>query len=92
MKSTIISALVELMAVFLKFLSVDRIREFADWLLDKVEDHIADSKTQIDDKLLLPLITQLREALNIPDNDEAATPQVSGRESQSDDDAVPVTA
>ena len=75
MKSTIIAALVELMSVFLRFLSVEKIRDFADFILDKVEDKIRDTSTTIDDKLVLPLVARVREACSIPDNDPEETDQ-----------------
>lgn len=71
MKNSIIAAIVELIGVFLRFLSVEKIREFADYILDKIEAKIADTDTAIDDKLVLPLIGRVREVCNI--QDDAAT-------------------
>ena len=69
MKTLLIKALGELITYALGFLTVDKIREFADLVLDKVEDWVADSETDLDDKTILPLIDKVRVALNIPDND-----------------------
>ena len=40
-----------------------------DAMLDKVEDLVAESGTPIDDLLVMPLITLIRETFNIPDDD-----------------------
>lgn len=53
----------------LSVLTPDLIKKFADMVLDFVENQIAASETDVDDKIVLPLLNLLREALNIPDDD-----------------------
>lgn len=48
---------------------VDKLKELADAVIDKAEDYIAESETELDDTYLLPAIAALREAFNIPDED-----------------------
>lgn len=50
---------------------VEAVKGWIDGLIDIIEDKIEASENQIDDQAL-PLIRNIREALNIPDNDEAA--------------------
>ncbi len=66
MQSYLISALVNALLVTL---NEDLIKRVVDQLLDGVEDVVADSTTQTDDALLLPLVARIRSALNVPDND-----------------------
>lgn len=58
-----------LIQVLLGMLTPDVIKRVADSLLDIVEDAIANSDTDIDDKIALPLIQAIRAAFDIPDND-----------------------
>lgn len=53
----------------LSILNPDLMIAAVDNLLDFLEEKIADSETEIDDKLVLPIITMIREAFNIPDED-----------------------
>ena len=58
-----------IMQIVEQLLSPENIIKYGDKLFDFVEDAVASSETTIDDKMVLPLITALRQALNIPDND-----------------------
>ena len=62
--------LTNLMNVFLSMLTPDLIKQFLDVVLDFAEDYVEGSKSTVDDRLLLPLLTQIRVTLDIPDNDE----------------------
>lgn len=60
---------VMLVQTMLTFLNEDMIKSGIDALLDVCEDAIEKSETKVDDKILLPIIEQVRNTLNIPDND-----------------------
>ena len=51
-------------------LNKDLVKKFVDGGLDKIEDAIAASETQVDDTIVLPLINHIRNIFDIPDNDE----------------------
>jgi hypothetical protein len=53
-------------AVF-KYLTEDRLKKYADKLLDAAEEAIQDSGTKLDDAILLPAITLARKAFDVPD-------------------------
>jgi len=70
----------DLLGVLLKVLPADigaqlvavaiaKMKELADWLLDRAEEYIAESDTTLDDRFLIPAIERVRDAFNIPDND-----------------------
>ena len=59
--------LANLIALLLRALSPALIRKLIDKMLDQVEEFIADTGTQTDDEILLPLIKMIREAIGIPD-------------------------
>lgn len=48
----------------------DRFKQVGDVVLDAIEKWVAASETKWDDKLLLPVLVALREAADIPDEDE----------------------
>jgi len=50
-----------------ELMSPENIQKYGDRLFDFVEDAVRDSKTTIDDTLVLPLLETLRKSLNIPD-------------------------
>lgn len=66
MKSQLISMLIQMLVTTL---NPELIKKFADMALDFVEDQVLGSKSTVDDRLVLPLCTQIRTAFNIPDND-----------------------
>ena len=61
--------LTNLVKVVLGLLTPETMREFADTVLDWIEDHVEDSDAEWDDKVVLPLCNTVRTAFNIPDND-----------------------
>ena len=71
MKNTI---LIKCMQVLLSMVSPQLIKECIDSMLDNLETRILESKTQVDDLLVLPVIRQIRVALDIPDDDDIKTP------------------
>ncbi len=46
-----------------------QVRSLLDKAFDTVEEKVKDSKTHWDDVLVLPMITALRKALDVPDDD-----------------------
>lgn len=66
MKSKLLVWLIEmLMGMF----SPKLLKDFADMVLDFVEDAVTKSETDIDDKIVLPLCNMIRTAFDIPDDD-----------------------
>ena len=66
MKTKILMMLINLI---LSSLKPEHIKSFADMILDFVEDRVLGSASTVDDKLILPVIAQIRAAFNIPDDD-----------------------
>ena len=50
-----------------ELLSEDNVQVTGDKLFDLFEELVAKSETTIDDAIVLPIIAQMRKALNIPD-------------------------
>ena len=50
-------------------LSPETLKKFADKVLDFVEDHVASTETELDDKIVLPICRAIRNAFGIEDND-----------------------
>lgn len=65
-------AIQSLMTALMTQLNPELIRRFVDAGLDAIEDTVAASENTIDDQLVLPLIKQVRVALDLPDNDTPA--------------------
>lgn len=66
MKAALLKALVDaLLIIFNEKL----MKEFADFVLDFVEEKVLGTASTIDDKLVLPICEAIRKAFNIPDND-----------------------
>lgn len=63
-------AIQSLMTALMTQLNPEMIRRFIDAGLDAIEDTVENTENTIDDQLALPLIKQVRTALNLPDNDE----------------------
>jgi len=59
-----------LLAILNRIITRDRLMQLLDGILDYLEQVAAETPTEIDDRLL----QILREALNIPDNDEPEAP------------------
>jgi hypothetical protein len=68
-KTMKVKIITELMSMLLKLLKPEMLLGVADKVLDMVEDKVEESSTDIDDKIILPLIEKIREAFNIPDED-----------------------
>lgn len=66
MKSDIVTKLLEALLVVL---NPEMIKAFLDAGLDAIEEAIKKSPTKWDDMFVLPVCTQIRRALNIPDED-----------------------
>ena len=66
-----------LITTLMTFFSEELMKDFADRLLDFVEDKVLGSASTLDDRLVLPLCEKIRSTFNIPDNDipaEVETP------------------
>ena len=61
--------LVMTIGLFMKTLTPEVLRKFADMVLDFAEEHVVGSASTVDDTLVLPVLEILRSAFNIPDND-----------------------
>ena len=59
----------QIVSTLLGLLNKEDFNKVADALLDKLEEKIEGSNTQLDDAIALPLIKKARDLLNIPDND-----------------------
>ena len=66
MKAKLIGSLIN---VFLLLLSPDLLKLFVDTVLDFIEDYVAGTKSEIDDKVVLPLCDMIRKTFDIPDHD-----------------------
>jgi len=62
--------LMQLISIFVSFVSEDILKMFADGVLDIIEDYAERSESKWDDKILLPMCGKVREVFDIPDNDE----------------------
>ena len=62
------TAMPMLVDLIIKNYGGDVMREALDDLIDKLENKIASTPTKVDDAVILPLLTMLRETLNIPDD------------------------
>jgi hypothetical protein len=62
-----------IVSALLKILTPDLIKKLAqklgDTILDFAEDHVLGTASTVDDAIVLPVCKQLREGLNIPDED-----------------------
>lgn len=58
-------------SILFQFLTADMLRQFADMVLDFIENTVAKSETKVDDQIMLPLCDLIRSSFNVPDNDEA---------------------
>lgn len=70
MKKWKLDLLLVLLGKLLGQLKPEMLTEAVDKVLDFFETKIADSETETDDKLLLPIIATIRAAFNIPDGDD----------------------
>ena len=58
-----------LLGQLIGFLNPDLLKGLADRVIDYIEDAIADSETDLDDKFAGPIIKMIRTSFDIPDND-----------------------
>lgn len=66
MKAFLLARLIDVM---LSFLTPEMMKQFADTVLDFIEDHVAGTETKVDDRVILPLAKMFRVTFGIPDND-----------------------
>ncbi len=64
MKTKILMFLIQ---TLLNQLTPELLKAFADKLLDFVEDFVVGTKSDIDDKLVLPICDMIRKTFDIPD-------------------------
>ena len=67
MKQYLLEMLLKMVMMVLK---PEAITALIDKILDFVEDAVAKSETTMDDVIVLPMCKIIREALNVPDNDD----------------------
>ncbi len=58
-----------------KMLTKENIQIYGDKVFDLIEEFVADSKTTIDDTLVLPAIVKLRVLMDIPDFPDDIDPE-----------------
>ena len=58
-----------LITTLIGMLTPELMKTFADMVLDFAEEYVVGSKSEVDDKIVLPLCSAIRAAFNIPDND-----------------------
>lgn len=69
MSNLFIQLIKSLVAAVTEMLNPEQVKAVIDKAFDYVEDRVADSSTQWDDVIVLPILRALRNALNVPDND-----------------------
>ena len=67
MKQYLLEMLLKMVMMVLKPAAITAL---IDKILDFVEDAVAKSETTMDDVIVLPMCKVIREALNVPDNDD----------------------
>jgi Na+-transporting methylmalonyl-CoA/oxaloacetate decarboxylase beta subunit len=68
--STLLKLLIPiLMQIVESLLTPENLKLYGDKLFDLIEDFVANSETEWDDKTILPIIKLFRIGLDIPDND-----------------------
>ena len=56
-------------SLFMSVLTPDLLKGFIDTILDFIEDKVAGTASDVDDRLVLPLVQMIRAAFDVPDND-----------------------
>lgn len=69
MSNLLLQLVKSLVAAMTTLLSAEQVKGILDRAFDAVEEKVKDSSTHWDDVIVLPMITALRTALDIPDND-----------------------
>lgn len=57
-----------LMMILEQIFTKENYQHYGDRLFDLIEEFVKDTKTAIDDKVVLPVVKDLREFMNIPDD------------------------
>ncbi len=57
-----------LMTILKEVFTRENYQYYGDKLFDLIEEFVKDTKTTIDDKVVLPVVAELREFMNIPDD------------------------
>lgn len=70
MSNLLLSLVRALVAAMVRAMTPEKVKEVLDNAFDAVEEKVRDTATQWDDRIVLPMLTALRAALDIPDNDE----------------------
>lgn len=66
MKAQLIGMLIQ---ALLSVLTPDLLKNFVDMVLDWVEDYVAGSASEVDDRIVLPICNMIRQTFDVPDND-----------------------
>jgi hypothetical protein len=69
--SYVLKAIQALLGLVLGYLTEAQLKKFADMAFDFVEDAVQKSENPYDDAIVLPIIKKVRDAFDIPDNDDA---------------------
>jgi len=69
MSNLLLQLVKALVAAMAAMLSPEKVRAVLDKAFDAVEEKVKDSSTSWDDVVVLPMLSALRSALDIPDND-----------------------
>ena len=59
-----------LVGVIMKLFTPELLRTFLDLVLDFIEDKVEGTKSTVDDRLVLPICDMIRQAYNVPDDDD----------------------
>lgn len=69
MSNLLLQLVKALVAAMAALLTPPQVKSILDKAFDAIEDKVKDSSTHWDDVIILPMLTALRSALDIPDND-----------------------
>ena len=70
MSNLLLQLVKSLVAAMVAALNPEQVKRIIDEAFDFVEKRVKDSSTNWDDVVVLPMLTALRKALGVPDNDE----------------------
>lgn len=59
----------QLVSILTSMLTPEMLRKAVDGILDVIEEAVKESKTKIDDTVVMPLVVAVRSAFDIPDDD-----------------------
>ncbi len=68
MSNVLLQLLKAVVAAMVAVMTPEAVKEVLDRAFDAVEKKVADTSTQWDDKLVLPILVALRKALDVPDD------------------------